>query len=118
MSQKVSQMDQGQGVRANLITAALVLFASKFGLPVSTTMSQLARLPAWAPAPARSTGPLAQRAVILDRHPCRWQRPLPGIWRISFKLGSKAYSQRNLVRHMFAGCNRFGSGLQACLVRQ
>ena len=37
MSQKVSQMDQGQGVRANLITAALVLFASKFGLPVSTT---------------------------------------------------------------------------------
>jgi PiT family inorganic phosphate transporter len=37
MSQKVTRMDQSQGVRANLITAALVLFASKFGLPVSTT---------------------------------------------------------------------------------
>ena len=37
MSRRVATMDHAQGLAANLITAALVLFASKFGLPVSTT---------------------------------------------------------------------------------
>ena len=37
MSQGVVRMDHGQGLAANLITTALVLLASKFGLPVSTT---------------------------------------------------------------------------------
>jgi PiT family inorganic phosphate transporter len=37
MSRRVSRMDHAQGSAANLITAALVLFASKLGLPVSTT---------------------------------------------------------------------------------
>lgn len=37
MSHRVSQMDHGQGLAANLITALLVLFASKIGVPVSTT---------------------------------------------------------------------------------
>ncbi|MBK9575387.1 MAG: inorganic phosphate transporter [Rhodoferax sp.] len=37
MSQRVVRMDHAQGLAANLITAALVLLASKFGLPVSTT---------------------------------------------------------------------------------
>lgn len=37
MSQRVTRMDHSQGLAANLITATLVLFASKFGLPVSTT---------------------------------------------------------------------------------
>lgn len=37
MSQRVVRMDHAQGLTANLITAALVLLASKFGLPVSTT---------------------------------------------------------------------------------
>lgn len=37
MSQRVTRMDRAQGLSANLITAALVLFASKLGLPVSTT---------------------------------------------------------------------------------
>lgn len=37
MSQRVTRMDSVQGLTANLITASLVLFASKFGLPVSTT---------------------------------------------------------------------------------
>jgi len=37
MSQRVTRMEHTQGVAANLITAALVLSASKFGLPVSTT---------------------------------------------------------------------------------
>lgn len=37
MSQKISQMNAGQGVSANLVTGALVIAASTFGLPVSTT---------------------------------------------------------------------------------
>ena len=37
MSQRVTRMDHAQGLAANLITASLVLFASKFGMPVSTT---------------------------------------------------------------------------------
>ena len=37
MSQRVTRMDHAQGLAANLITALLVLLASKFGLPVSTT---------------------------------------------------------------------------------
>ena len=37
MSRKITRMNPGQGLTANLITAALVLAASRFGLPVSTT---------------------------------------------------------------------------------
>ncbi len=37
MSQRITRMDHAQGLAANLITASLVLIASKFGLPVSTT---------------------------------------------------------------------------------
>jgi len=37
MSRRVSRMDPTQGLAANLITATLVLGASQFGLPVSTT---------------------------------------------------------------------------------
>jgi PiT family inorganic phosphate transporter len=37
MSQKITQLNPGQGLTANLITAALVAGASRFGLPVSTT---------------------------------------------------------------------------------
>lgn len=37
MSQRITQIDHASGLVANLITASLVLFASKFGLPVSTT---------------------------------------------------------------------------------
>jgi inorganic phosphate transporter, PiT family len=37
MSQKVTRLDDTQGLTANLITTCLVLLASKFGLPVSTT---------------------------------------------------------------------------------
>lgn len=37
MSRRVTRMDHGQGLAANLVTATLVLFASKLGMPVSTT---------------------------------------------------------------------------------
>jgi PiT family inorganic phosphate transporter len=37
MSKKISSLNHGQGFTANLITSMLVIAASKFGLPVSTT---------------------------------------------------------------------------------
>lgn len=37
MSHRVTRMDHSQGLAANFITAMLVLFASKLGVPVSTT---------------------------------------------------------------------------------
>ena len=37
MSERITRMNHGQGFSANLVTAFLVIFASKWGLPVSTT---------------------------------------------------------------------------------
>ena len=37
MSKKITKMNHGQGFSANLVTAILVIFASKWGIPVSTT---------------------------------------------------------------------------------
>lgn len=37
MSQKITSMNHGQGLTANLITSLIVIGASRFGLPVSTT---------------------------------------------------------------------------------
>ncbi|MBI1349423.1 inorganic phosphate transporter [bacterium] len=37
MSKRITPLNQGQGLCANLVTAGLVLFASRFGMPVSTT---------------------------------------------------------------------------------
>ena len=37
MSNRITRMNHGQGFSANLITAVLVIFASKWGMPVSTT---------------------------------------------------------------------------------
>jgi len=37
MSERITAMNHGQGFSANLITALLVIFASRWGLPVSTT---------------------------------------------------------------------------------
>jgi len=37
MSHGITSMNHGQGLTANLITAVLVIFASKLGMPVSTT---------------------------------------------------------------------------------
>ncbi len=37
MSQKITAMNHGQGFTANLVTGAIVIGASRFGLPVSTT---------------------------------------------------------------------------------
>lgn len=37
MSHEITSMNDGQGFSANFVTALLVLFASRFGMPVSTT---------------------------------------------------------------------------------
>ena len=37
MSNKITKLNHGQGFTANLVTAILVICASKFGMPVSTT---------------------------------------------------------------------------------
>jgi PiT family inorganic phosphate transporter len=37
MSRKITRMSPGQGFTANLVTSALVILASRFALPVSTT---------------------------------------------------------------------------------
>lgn len=37
MSYKITGMNHGQGFSANLVTSILVIFASRFGMPVSTT---------------------------------------------------------------------------------
>ncbi len=37
MSKKITPLNPGQGLTANLVTSALVILASRFGLPVSTT---------------------------------------------------------------------------------
>ncbi|NUQ17161.1 MAG: inorganic phosphate transporter [Sphingomonas sp.] len=37
MSLRINRLDHAQGISANLITAILVIFASRWGLPVSTT---------------------------------------------------------------------------------
>ncbi len=37
MSRKITRMNHGQGFTANMVTAALVIFASQWGMPVSTT---------------------------------------------------------------------------------
>ncbi len=37
MSRKITSMNHGQGFTANLVTGLLVVFASRFGFPVSTT---------------------------------------------------------------------------------
>jgi PiT family inorganic phosphate transporter len=37
MSKKITPMTHGQGFSANVVTAALVVFASRLGMPVSTT---------------------------------------------------------------------------------
>lgn len=37
LSHKITAMNAGQGFTANLMTAGIVIFASRFGVPVSTT---------------------------------------------------------------------------------
>lgn len=71
MSQRVTHMDHAQGLAANLITATLVLFASKFGLPVSTTHVSVGSI-AGVGASAKTLNWHALRNVLLS-----WVATLP-----------------------------------------
>ncbi len=71
MSLQLSAMDAPQGLSANLITAALVLFASKFGVPVSTTHVSVGSI-AGVGAGARTLDRRVLRNVLLS-----WAATLP-----------------------------------------
>lgn len=71
MSQRVNRLDDTQGLLANLVTASLVLMASKFGLPVSTTHVSVGAI-AGVGSSAKTLNWSALRAVLLS-----WVATLP-----------------------------------------
>lgn len=71
MSHRLNRMDAAQGLAANLITATLVLFASKLGMPVSTTHVSVGSI-AGVGAGARTLDWPALRGVLLS-----WAATLP-----------------------------------------
>lgn len=78
MSLRINRMDPAQGLSANIITAGLVLLASKFGLPVSTTHVAVGSI-AGVGLGAGTTSGLVLRNVLLS-----WVATLPfaafGAW--------------------------------------
>jgi PiT family inorganic phosphate transporter len=71
MSLKINRLDSAQGVSANLVTAILVLAASRFGLPVSTTHVSVGSI-AGSGFGARTIDRRALRDVLLS-----WVATLP-----------------------------------------
>ena len=71
MSHRVNKLDDTQGLLANLVTASLVLMASKFGLPVSTTHVSVGSI-AGVGSSAKTLNWPALRAVLLS-----WVATLP-----------------------------------------
>ena len=71
MSHRITRLDASQGLAANLITAMLVIFASKFGMPVSTTHVSVGSI-AGVGASARTLDWQALRNVTLS-----WVATLP-----------------------------------------
>ncbi|MGQ0710436.1 MAG: inorganic phosphate transporter [Rhodoferax sp.] len=81
MSQRVTKMDPTSGLAANLITAGLVLFASKLGLPVSTTHVSVGAI-AGVGAGSRKLDWLALRNILLS-----WVLTLPLAAGVAWVLG-------------------------------
>ncbi|UUZ67531.1 inorganic phosphate transporter [Polaromonas sp. P2-4] len=71
MSRRVTRMDPTQGLSANLITATLVLGASQFGLPVSTTHVSVGAI-AGVGAGADTLNKITLRTILLS-----WVATLP-----------------------------------------
>lgn len=71
MSRGVTRLDHSQGLAANLITASLVLLASKLGLPVSTTHVAIGAI-AGVGASAQTLNWTALRNIVLS-----WIATLP-----------------------------------------
>jgi len=82
MSRRVTRMDHAQGLAANLITATLVLFASKFGLPVSTTHVSVGSI-AGVGASAKTLDWHALRNILLS-----WVATLPLAAGVAWLLAS------------------------------
>ena len=82
MSQRVTRLDQISGLAANLITATLVLFASKLGMPVSTTHVAVGSI-AGVGASARTLDVRTLRNVLLSWVVTLQLRHYPGGYRSS-----------------------------------
>jgi len=82
MSHRIIHMDHGQGLAANLITAMLVLFASKLGVPVSTTHVSIGSI--------AGVGMRAQTLdwVVLRQIMLSWLATLPLAAALAFAIGS------------------------------
>lgn len=87
MSLRVTRMDHAQGLAANLITATLVVFASKLGLPVSTTHVSVGAI-AGVGASARTLDWHALRNVALS-----WVATLPLAAGIAWMVATAMLSQ-------------------------
>jgi len=85
MSLKINHLDNAQGISANLITAVLVIFASKWGLPVSTTHVSVGSISGVGARAGTLEWP-ALRAVLLS-----WVATLPfaaaSAWAAAMLLG-------------------------------
>ncbi|MEE8530459.1 MAG: inorganic phosphate transporter [Nitrosomonadaceae bacterium] len=82
MSQRITRMDHTQGLAANLITASLVLVASNFGLPVSTTHVSVGSI-AGVGASAKTLNWQTLRSVLLS-----WVVTLPLAAGVAWLLAS------------------------------
>ena len=82
MSKKINRLDSTQGISANLITAGLVLFASRLGMPVSTTHVSVGSIIGTGGAAGTLNGPKV-RDVLLS-----WVATLPISAAIAFAVGS------------------------------
>lgn len=71
MSHRLTRIDNGQGLTANIITAFMVLFASKLGMPVSTTHVSVGSI-AGTGAGAHTLNGAAVRNIVLS-----WLATLP-----------------------------------------
>jgi PiT family inorganic phosphate transporter len=87
MSHKITEMNHGQGFSANLATGILVIVASLFGLPVSTTHVSVGALFGIGLATSQSN-PRVMRNIVLS-----WIVTLP----CAALLGAGAYA---LLRHL------------------
>lgn len=81
MSQGVTRLNHVQGLTANLITATLVLFASKLGMPVSTTHVAVGSI-AGVGASAKTLNWLALRNILLS-----WIATLPLAAGVAWSVG-------------------------------
>ena len=87
MSKKISTINNGQGFSANLVTSFLVIIASKFGVPVSTTHVSLGAIFGIGVLGKKQNGKVV-RSILLS-----WLITLP----VAALASAVAYALANLV---------------------